>query len=254
MSRTIVIGAGLAGLVGALRIADAGGKVTVIATGAGSLQLGGATLDVLGYANERVDKPLEAFDELPLFHPYRALGPERVVGALEWLRERLPALDIRGDGEPNLLLATAVGALRPTAAAQASIAAGDLRSGGSVVFAGFPSVKDFVPQLVAANIAQAELSKRVRSASRCRPAASPTSHRWEWRARSTSRSREPRWLRRSAARSAVADGARVGLPAVLGANHHPEVYAGGLRRARRRGVRGADHPAVGARDPVCTGR
>ena len=100
------------------------------------------------------------FDELPLFHPYRALGPERVVGALEWLRGRLPALDIRGDASRNLLLATAVGALRPTAAAQASIAAGDLGSGGPVVFAGFPSVKDFVPQLVAANIAKAEIEAR----------------------------------------------------------------------------------------------
>ena len=138
MSRTIVVGAGLAGLVAALRIADAGGRVTVVSTGAGSLQLGGAALDVLGYGAERIDRPLEAFDELPLFHPYRAIGTERVVSALTWLRERVPALDIRGDASENLLLATAVGAIRPTAAAQASVAAGDLRPGGPVVFAGLP--------------------------------------------------------------------------------------------------------------------
>ncbi len=224
MSRTIVIGAGLAGLVAALRIADAGGRVTVIATGAGSLQLGGAALDVLGYANERVDKPLEAFDELPLFHPYRALGPERVVGALEWLRGRLPALDIRGDASRNLLLATAVGALRPTAAAQASIAAGDLGSGGPVVFAGFPSVKDFVPQLVAANIAKAEIEARAVSIEM--PAGSEPDISPLGMARSLDEP-EPRAALIAALRSAVgvADGARVGLPAVLGANHHPEVYA-----------------------------
>ncbi len=219
-----MIGAGLAGLVAALRIADAGGKVTVIATGAGSLQLGGAALDVLGYTSERVERPLEAFDELPLFHPYRAIGAERVAGALAWLRERLPALDIRGDASQNLLLATAVGAIRPTAAAQASVAAGDLTSGGPVVFAGFPSVKDFVPQLVAANIAKADIETRavtIVMPEGSEPDMSPLGMAREF----------DNPLRRAdlvaALRHAVgvADGARVGLPAVLGANEHPDVYA-----------------------------
>jgi glycerol-3-phosphate dehydrogenase subunit B len=224
MSRTIVIGAGLAGLVAALRIADAGGKVTVIATGAGSLQLGGAAVDVLGYTGERVDRPLEAFDQLPLFHPYRAIGAERVVAALDWLRERLPALDIRGDASQNLLLATAVGSIRPTAAAQASVAAGDLRAGGPVVFAGFPSVKDFVPQLVAANIAKAGIETRAVSIEM--PAGSEPDLSPLGMARQLD---DP--LRRADLMTAlrhavgVSDGARVGLPAVLGANEHPVVHA-----------------------------
>ena len=224
MSRTIVVGAGLAGLVAALRIADAGGRVTVVSTGAGSLQLGGAALDVLGYGAERIDRPLEAFDELPLFHPYRAIGAERVVSALTWLRERLPALDIRGDASENLLLATAVGAIRPTAAAQASVAAGDLRPGGPVVFAGLPSVKDFVPQLVAANVAKAGIETRAVTAEMpagSEPDMSPLAMAQAFD------DPERRAALVAALRQAVgsAAGARVGLPAVLGANKHPEAYA-----------------------------
>ena len=123
-----------------------------------------------------------------------------------------------------------------------------------MVFAGFPSVKDFVPQLVAANIAKAELSKRVRSSIEM-PAGSEPDISPLGMARSLDEP-EPRAALIAALRSAVAaaDGARVGLPAVLGANYHPEAYADDLRRARHGGVRGADHPAVGARASGCTAR
>ena len=85
------VGAGLAGLACALRLADAGVPVTVIAAGAGSLQLGGATIDVLGYAPERVERPLEALAGLAAGHPYALLGAARVEAAAVWLSERLPA-------------------------------------------------------------------------------------------------------------------------------------------------------------------
>ncbi len=150
------MGAGLAGLTCALRLADAGAAVTVLAAGAGSLQLGGATIDVLGYTPERVARPLEAFPLLGPDHPYSLLGAERVAAATRWLAERLPALDLRGSADENMLLASAFGAARPTAIAPAAVAAGDLRRGGDVVFAGVRALKDFVPVLVAANIARAE--------------------------------------------------------------------------------------------------
>jgi glycerol-3-phosphate dehydrogenase subunit B len=53
----VVVGAGLAGLTAALRVAEHGMKVVVVTKGVGSLHLGGATIDVLGYAPERVDAP-----------------------------------------------------------------------------------------------------------------------------------------------------------------------------------------------------
>jgi glycerol-3-phosphate dehydrogenase subunit B len=227
MRRVLVVGAGLSGLACALRLAEGGAPVTVIAAGAGSLQLGGATIDVLGYAPGLVPRPLEALAGLPGGHPYRLLGRERVAAAVGWLGERLPGIALRGGGDENLLLATALGAVRPTAAAPAAIAAGDLRPGGPVVFAGLRPLRDVFPALVAANVAA---SDRVRIEARAVEAevdvrgdadASPIAlarmlELPEGRARVT-----------AALRAAIGDtdGARVGLPAALGIDRHAEVAA-----------------------------
>ncbi len=227
MSRVLVVGAGLAGLACALRLADDDVPVTLIATGAGSLQLGGATIDVLGYVPGRVTHPLDAFPSLPGDHPYALLGRDRVTAATGWLCERLPALDLRGTAAENLLLASALGAVRPTAIAPAAIAAGDLRRDGPVVFAGVRALKDFVPALVAANVAAADgIGTETRAAEanvdvRGEADVSPLGlaralEQTDERARIT-----------AALRSAIgsAGGARIGLPAVLGVDRHAEVAA-----------------------------
>ncbi|MEA2321377.1 MAG: glycerol-3-phosphate dehydrogenase subunit, partial [Solirubrobacteraceae bacterium] len=56
----LVIGAGLAGLSAATRLAEAGARVMLIAKGAGAPLLAPGTIDVLGYAPDRVDRPGEA--------------------------------------------------------------------------------------------------------------------------------------------------------------------------------------------------
>ena len=74
----VVIGTGVAGLTAAVRLAEAGARVCVLAKGVGSTHLAAGTVDVLGYDGERVELPLEA---LPDFiarrpdHPYALLGP-----------------------------------------------------------------------------------------------------------------------------------------------------------------------------------
>jgi glycerol-3-phosphate dehydrogenase subunit B len=227
--RAVVIGAGLAGLSCAVRLADEGVRVSVLATGAGSLQLGGGTLDVLGYSPDPVDRPLEALAGLPNDHPYALLGDGEIVAALDWLRTRLPALDIRGDASRNLRLATAVGAVRPTAAATASVAAGDLREGGYVVFVGFSDLKDFVPDLVAANVSRATW---VDAAVNARAVTTLLPEGWEADLSPLGLARmfeEPD--RRAELIDAivravgVAGQARVGLPAVIGLESHAEARA-----------------------------
>ena len=225
MSRVLVVGAGLSGLACALRLADRGAPVTVIATGAGSLQLGGATIDLLGYDPALVREPLAAIAGLPADHPYSLLGRERVAAATGWLVERLPGLRLRGDGGTNMLLATALGAVRPTAVAPAAVAAGDLRSGGPIVFANVRPLRDFFPALIAANVAA---SSEVRVETRASEADVDVRGDADASPIALARALElPNQRARitAALRAAMGDagGARVGLPAALGVDGHAEV-------------------------------
>jgi glycerol-3-phosphate dehydrogenase subunit B len=66
----LVIGAGLAGLTAATRLAEGGARVMVLAKGVGATHLAPGTIDVLGYAPERVQRPGEAVAALDYWHPY----------------------------------------------------------------------------------------------------------------------------------------------------------------------------------------
>jgi glycerol-3-phosphate dehydrogenase subunit B len=156
----VVVGAGLAGLVAGIRLAQGGARVTVVAKGVGGLHISPGTIDVLGYAPGRVDEPAPAIAGLVAErpdHPYARLAPEPLGRALEWFRGLVPALRYAGDAARNMLLPTAVGAARPTALAPASLACGDLRGGARFAVVGLRSLKDFFPALLAENLARAEL-------------------------------------------------------------------------------------------------
>jgi glycerol-3-phosphate dehydrogenase subunit B len=154
--RTIVIGAGLAGLVTANRLAEGGAQVTLLSKGIGGLQLGQGTIDVLGYTPERVTNPIRSVQALTGSHPYGRIGADRVLTGLSYLKQLLPDLLV-GDPEANYQLPTAVGAIRPTCLAQPSMVAGNLSGGDRVVIVGLRQLKDFHPQLVAENLARTEL-------------------------------------------------------------------------------------------------
>jgi glycerol-3-phosphate dehydrogenase subunit B len=150
-----VIGAGMAGLVAALRVAEEGGRVVVLATGVGSIQLAPGTVDVLGYAPQRVDHPAEAVQELTAArpeHPYARLPPGSIDDAVAWFKRSAAALDYVGGTTDNMLLPTPVGVAKPTALAPSSMAEGDLRAGGRVLVVGMRELKDFYPAYVAANL------------------------------------------------------------------------------------------------------
>jgi glycerol-3-phosphate dehydrogenase subunit B len=156
---TVVIGAGLAGLTAALRLAEAGQRVAVLAKGVGATHLAPPTIDVLGYANGPVGSPAQA---LPGFaaanpqHPYRQLSIELLRSSLDWFKTRLSDQAYRGGLDENFFVPTAVGAAKPTALLPETMAAGDLRQGGRFVFVGLRGLKDFFPAYLADNVARAE--------------------------------------------------------------------------------------------------
>jgi glycerol-3-phosphate dehydrogenase subunit B len=155
----VVVGTGVAGLTAALRLAEDGARVIVLAKGVGATHLSPVTIDVLGYDPERVDRPLEAVERLVEErpdHPYASVGPEGIRAAVAWFRELfadgpLAPYAYTGDVERNMLLPTAVGALRPSAVVPETMAGGEVVE-GEVCVVGFRALKDFHPLLLADNL------------------------------------------------------------------------------------------------------
>jgi len=164
----VVVGAGVAGLTAAARLAESGARVCVLAKGVGSTHLAAGTVDVLGYAPDRVEAPVRA---LPDFiaarpdHPYASLGVDAIAPALDWFAERIergPQQGYRyvGDLERNHLLPTAVGAARPSALVPATMAAGELTDQRPVCVVGLRPFRDFHASLCAANLARLGIEAR----------------------------------------------------------------------------------------------
>ena len=164
----VVIGAGTAGLVAGARLAEGGARVCVLAKGVGSTHLAPGTIDVLGYAPGRVTSPGAALDEFAASrpdHPYARLGREAVAEALGWFSDcvaagPLPGYRYVGGLERNMLLPTAVGALRPSALVPETMAAGDAAAGEPVCIVGSRALRDFHAALCAANLREAGIDAR----------------------------------------------------------------------------------------------
>jgi glycerol-3-phosphate dehydrogenase subunit B len=159
----VVVGAGLAGLVAGVRLAEEGRSVLVLAKGVGATHLAPPTIDVLGYSpdGQAVESPIRGVATLAPEHPYARIGDEKLVRALEWWKGALPELGYTGGADENVLLPTAVGAAKPTALCPATMAGGDLRSGGRIAIVGLRGLKDFYPRYVADNL---ERTARTRGA------------------------------------------------------------------------------------------
>ncbi|HZE03719.1 MAG TPA: anaerobic glycerol-3-phosphate dehydrogenase subunit GlpB [Solirubrobacteraceae bacterium] len=164
----VVLGAGTAGLVAGIRLAQAGARVCVLAKGIGSTHLSPATIDVLGYVPSRVEEPARALEELIVArhgHPYARIGQHVVEESLRWLAGvvasgPLPGYRYAGDLERNHRLPTAVGGLKPSAMVPETMAAGDAGGLRHVCIVGTRVLRDFHPALCADNLRRAGIEAR----------------------------------------------------------------------------------------------
>jgi glycerol-3-phosphate dehydrogenase subunit B len=164
----LVVGAGVAGLCAAVRLAEGGASVCVLAHGVGSTHLAPGTVDVLGYTPERVESPARA---LPAFvdsrpeHPYALMGVDAIAPALDWFAERIArgphaGYSYVGGLERNLLLPTAVGVARPSALVPETMARGDLEAEGPLCIVGVPRLRDLHASLCAGNLVRHGIEAR----------------------------------------------------------------------------------------------
>ena len=164
----VVIGAGVAGLTAATRLAESGARVCVLAKGIGSTHLAPGTVDVLSYDPERVQEPALALPEFVARHPehpYGLIGVERIAPALDWFKAKIeaglqPSYRYVGDLSRNHLLATAVGAVRPSTLVPETFAPGDMGDRAPVCVVGVPVLRDFHASLCAANLQRAGIEAR----------------------------------------------------------------------------------------------
>lgn len=234
----VVIGAGTAGLVAGTRLAQDGARVCVLAKGVGSTHLAPATIDVLGYAPDRVDAPGPALEQLIAArpdHPYALLGAEVVSDALSWFAQLVPSGPLPGyvyggSLEHNQLLPTAVGALRPSALVPETMANGEASGLKRVCIVGTPTLRDFHPSLCAGNLERAGIEARAVS-------LNLTVERADMNTLGIARHfDDEKWRRQFCAELSLTLRAEeaVGLPAMLGLRDPHEVLADVEHRLGRR--------------------
>ena len=154
----IVVGGGLAGLVAAAGAAGRGKKVMLLTKGAGTLAIGGGTVDLLGYAGE--GRPLAAAEaglsQLPPTHPYSLVGREAINAALDFFKTvcRQEGYEYLGGPEKNYWVPTAAGTLKPTCLVPKSMDTAPLKTAEKIYVAGFKRLKDYYPQIVTQGLAR----------------------------------------------------------------------------------------------------
>ncbi|QTG75863.1 glycerol-3-phosphate dehydrogenase subunit GlpB [Trueperella pecoris] len=160
--RIIVIGTGLAGLTSALKLREAGHHVDIVTKGWGGLLLSSGTLDVYGWRKDGrpISEPYAAIDELvdavPT-HPYAAIGTDAVREGVDWLRSTT-GLFAEAD-DHNVLIPTAIGAVRPTLAVQNTMVPALVEDAKKFLVVGIRQFRDFPAAFIADNLARTPLAK-----------------------------------------------------------------------------------------------
>lgn len=229
---TVIIGAGLAGLVTAGQLARAGQKVLLVAQGAGALLLTSGCIDVLGFqpvsSTQPVHDPLGSLDDFLADnprHPYGTVGKNAIKTGLTTFQQTVnEAVPYAGSATKNWLLPSPAGAIHPTCLAPASLVNGDLSRAGSMLIIGFWELRDFYPGYISQNLNAQPLG--IDATPFTIEAPPPVAGRMNTTPIELAQAFEQADFRESVIakikrRSKKFD--RVGFPAVLGLTHHRQV-------------------------------
>lgn len=155
----VVVGSGLAGLATAVRLAEDGARVVVVAAGSATLSWAGGPLDVAAVPPDGTPREGVANLAARPGHPYAVLAGD-VEAAVAWFGETITSGGLPYEGDldrPLRPLPTALGATRPAAIVPAGMAAAlePWRPGEGLVVMGIQGDKDLWPAAVAGGLRQA---------------------------------------------------------------------------------------------------
>lgn len=200
MFDTIVIGGGMAGFIAACRLADRGEKVAVVSKGDPVCSLSTGCIDITDAGPD----PIAAIDSLPTEHPYHLLETRTIQASIDYFRDLASAhgLPYRGSARENQTVLTPLGRSRFTALAPATMT--DTARNQDLFLVSFHGMRDFYPSYFRKRFPDCRFAEFDAGVGSVMGLAA--------------RFDEPEFRRRFAEwlRITVPDGARVGVPAVLG--------------------------------------
>ena len=260
----VVIGAGLAGLTAALRLAESGAVVTLVAKGHASTHWGSGGIDVAAPRGART--PARGVAHLATLddHPYSFLAAD-AGPAVDWLLQRLAAAGLPYAGTletPIRRVPTAIGGTRRVAIVPdaQSAALRPWERDEILVVAGPAGFKDFWPAAIADSLDREDVwmgsDRPAHLAGIVRGAAGPPGAPQSQRARARAPVRRPGPAQGCA--RAVREGGREGSPRPEGTGRASRDRRarpprggmdGGPRAPAARAVRGAARPAQHPRHP-----
>jgi glycerol-3-phosphate dehydrogenase subunit B len=239
-----VIGAGLAGLLTAVRLAENGARVVVLSEGNGALHWAGGPMDVGFRKGARSAATVVAQLARRRSHPYAVLGGD-VAPALDWFQRLTADLGLPHAGSLGGAfgaLPTGIGGIRPVSVvpeAQAP-ALQPWAPGERLVLAGQAGYKDFWPRAAASSLARPEVWGAFSRPEQVVGVAVDWPGLRERRNLNALRIAEhfddPDWRAAAldiTARAVASTGSgpvRVGLPAVLGLRDHGRVLSDAIQR------------------------
>lgn len=114
---TIIIGAGLAGVSAAIRLAEQGKDVALISAGRSAMHFNSGSLGLLGFDNNHqpVSSPVEAVESLPDSHPYKRLEAASLTEFADNAADLLRRAGVKtvGNVRENHMRITPLGLCRP---------------------------------------------------------------------------------------------------------------------------------------------